>query len=107
MSSISAVQVPMPRTRLSRSMISSSGKRRMRASEGTVPSRVLAARSRRASSFALREAGGAQRLVRDGKQLLRLRMQIAEEGQQAAQDGPGGVAVQLLVEDGLEQRLKG
>ncbi len=51
MSNISAVQVPIPRTRPSRSMISSSDRRRITASEGTVPSRVLAARSRSERSF--------------------------------------------------------
>jgi hypothetical protein len=34
-------------------------------------------------------------------------MQIAEQSQQAPQDGPGSIGVQLLVQDGLEQRFKG
>src|ERR1700723_672289 len=48
-SNISTVQRPMPRTWVRCSMMASSGMRRMCCKSGTVPSIVLAARSRRAS----------------------------------------------------------
>ena len=44
-------------------MMASSDMRRMRASVGTVPSMVLAARSRRARALVVGEAGGAELLV--------------------------------------------
>lgn len=33
-------------------------------------------------------------------------MHIAESGQQTSQDGPGGIGMQLLIQDGLQQRFK-
>ena len=52
------------------------------------------------------DAGGAQRLVRRIEQELR-RGIAAEVLAHAPMDGGRGLAVQLLVEDGLEQRLEG
>ena len=88
-------------------MISSSGKRRIAAKRGHGAVQCLGGEIAQREKLAPREAGGAKHLIRDGKQLLRLRMQIAEYSQQTPQDGPGGIGVQLLVQNGLEQRLKG
>ena len=108
MSSISTVQRPMPRTWVRCSMMSSSDMRRMRASVGTVPSRVLAARSRRARDLVVREAGGAELFVGAIEQMLGCGVVAdaadgVEAFEQTAMDGRGGFAVELLVDDALDQ----
>ena len=84
----------------------------MRARVGTVPSRVLAARSRRARALLCGEAGGAELLVGAVEEVLgggvdRRGRQRVEAVEQAAVDGGGGLAVELLVDDGLDEGFEG
>ena len=84
-----------------------------RASEGTVPSRVLAARSRRARVLLCGEAGGAELRCGAVEDLLRGGVDGSEGGErleafdEAGVDGGGGFAVELLVDDGLGEGLEG
>ena len=78
---------------------------------------VLAARSRRARDLVVGEAGGAELLVGAVEEVLRrgmgsgacgLERQHWGEGfEQAAVDGGGGFAVELLIDDGLDERFEG
>ncbi len=88
-------------------MISSSDMRRMAARVGTVPSRVFAARSRRALALEAERPAAAEHFVGGLQQVLGGGVQFAERGEQAFEYGCGGCAVELLINDGLEQRLKG
>ena len=105
MSSISTVHGPMPRTSVSRSTISASdifANRRVRGhgavegAGGQVAQRL---------DLVAGDAGGAQELVGRVEQELR-RGIAAEVLAHAAMNGGRGLAVQLLVEDRLEQRFE-
>src|SRR5712691_10853303 len=93
---ISAVQRPIPRTVVNRSINSSSLRREVRV-RTTVPSSTLAERSRsEASLFA--EAGGPELGV--GGRVQRLRRQyVADGGAQPAVDRLRGAAGELLEDD--------
>lgn len=53
------------------------------------------------------EAAGAEHVVGRLKQVFRSGMELAERGEQAFENGRGRLAVELLINDGFEQRLKG
>ncbi len=99
-------------------MMSASDMRRMRASVGTVPSRVLAARSRMDRALlcdrpAARSCslGASSRCCAVGWSELRGRLLGSWVGLKLRRslcvDGGGGLAVELLIDDGFEQGLKG
>ena len=52
------------------------------------------------------EAAGAQHVVGSLEQVLRRRVEFAEGGEQALEDSSRGFAVELLVDDGFEQRFE-
>ena len=97
-------------------MMAASDMRRMRARVGTVPSRVLAARSRRARALLCERPAGAELLVGGVEEVLGrgvgagARFGEGEDGREgfdeAAMDGCGGLAVQLLVDDGFDECLE-
>ena len=88
-------------------MISSSGMRRIAASVGTVPSRVFAARSRRA--LVLDAERPQARSLSSGVSIscFGRGVELAESSEQALENRGGGFAVELLIDDGLKQRLEG
>ena len=53
------------------------------------------------------EAAGAEPVVGGLEQVLGRGMEFAEGGEQAFEDGGGGFAVELLIDDGLEQGFEG
>ena len=73
---------------------------------GTVPSRVRGGQVAQGLDLVAGDAGGAKRLVGGVEQELGCGI-AAEVLAHATMDGGRGLAVQLLVEDRLEQRLEG
>ena len=88
----------------------------MRSRVGTVPSIVLAARSRRAEHLVFGEASSAELFVRTVEKLLRRGMDSGACGferhgggegfDHAAMNGRGSLAVELLVDDGFDESFK-